>query len=105
MRPGSVRALVLPSGAPVPVVDAPSGALRVEREVVRAGEGAVQRYRVAALAVGAATIRVGGDEWRIEVRGAPQSVEQTRDDTDAGWGDAGRAHSRSWWEEQRPPHW
>lgn len=41
---------------------------------------------------------------------APQperdGLEQTRDDTDAGWGEYPdqRAHDR-WLDEQRPPHW
>ncbi|MCA1781829.1 MAG: hypothetical protein LC679_06535, partial [Intrasporangiaceae bacterium] len=69
------------------------------------GAGTVRRYRLEALAAGTATIRSGDVEWRIEVRGPAHTVEQTRDDTDEGWGDAGSRHSRTWWEEQRPPHW
>ena len=33
-------------------------------------------------------------------------VEQTRDDTDAGWGEVGDDAERArWLREQRPPHW
>lgn len=35
-----------------------------------------------------------------------QTTQQTRDDTDEGWGDGAvdPAHDR-WLQEQRPPHW
>lgn len=31
--------------------------------------------------------------------------EQTRDDTDAGWGEGAGGRSEEWYREQRPPHW
>jgi hypothetical protein len=39
-------------------------------------------------------------------RKSKRAPEQTRDDTDAGWGELfdSSAHDR-WLEEQRPPHW
>ena len=67
--------------------------------------GTVHRYRLQALAAGSATVTLGASQWRIEVRGVARPAEQTRDDTDEGWGATGPGHSRSWWEEQRPPHW
>lgn len=39
--------------------------------------------------------------------GTDQALDQTRDDTDAGWGErpeGGDARDR-WYLEQRPPHW
>jgi len=37
---------------------------------------------------------------------APSKPEQTRDDTDAGWGEQRREGSHDQWlQEQRPPHW
>jgi hypothetical protein len=49
-----------------------------------------------------------GELGRLAVGSSPRAgaVDQTRDDTDAGWGeysDRG-AHDR-WLQEQRPPHW
>lgn len=132
MRPGSTRLLVLPvdpvdpvdpvvpvvpvapeakgAGAPGgvpaapqaegPVALVPDGSVRDERS------GTVRRYRLEAVAVGTATVRWGETQWRIEVRGVARPAEQTRDDTDEGWGGAaGSGHSGTWWEEQRPPHW
>lgn len=32
-------------------------------------------------------------------------VEQTRDDTDEGWGERGDDTSARWLRENRPPHW
>lgn len=114
MRPGSVRILVVPAGAAAseggegaeagpevvgPVALVPEGSGR------SGWAGAVRRYRVEALAPGQARIRVAQAQWQIDVRGPARPTEQTRDDTDEGWGDAQRGHSSTWWEEQRPPHW
>lgn len=37
---------------------------------------------------------------------APVLPEQTRDDTDDGWGSSGRdGAADEWYERERPPHW
>lgn len=37
---------------------------------------------------------------------ARSGLEQTRDDTDAGWGEwRDESEHERWLEEQRPPHW
>ena len=43
---------------------------------------------------------------RVRGRKAKRAPEQTKDDTDAGWGERTEqsAHDR-WLQEQRPPHW
>lgn len=105
MRTGSVRSLVVPDGRGVPEVS--DAAVRVvpEPDSLPGGAGSTRRFRVEALEPGPATIRLGRTEWGILVRGEPRGLDQTRDDTDEGWGDGGSGHSRTWWEEQRPPHW
>ena len=36
----------------------------------------------------------------------PSTLDQTRDDTDEGWGDWRDEEDRDrWLQEQRPPHW
>lgn len=52
----------------------------------------------------------GNDEGAAEdaqpSSGRRRPPEQTRDDTDAGWGEyADRSAHDRWLEEQRPPHW
>lgn len=122
MRPGSARALVLP--APLQAGSGDSdGGQESERQhtdapvsqgpislVAESGHGmehpgAAQRYRLEALSQGSATIHWGPASWQIEVRGQARSAAQTRDDTDEGWGEVRSGIPRSWWEEQRPPHW
>lgn len=108
MRPGSLRALVLPVGWPEPVGHGPVRVTPEER--VGADERAeeapeVRRYHVEALERGSGVITAGDARWVIEVRGVRLPPEQTRDDTDDGWGESRGGLSRSWWEEQRPPHW
>lgn len=105
MRPGSVRALIIPAGPESPPVTAGPVTLVAEDQDGSDSAGPVRRYRLEALAPGSATIRLGAAEWQIDVRAPVRPAEPTRDDTDAGWGDAGSGHSRDWWEEQRPPHW
>ncbi|MBC7308954.1 MAG: hypothetical protein GXY39_00730 [Actinomycetales bacterium] len=102
MRPGSLRALVLPVGWPEPVGHGPVRVTPEERSEEGAG---VRRYRVEALERGSGVIAAGDARWMIEVRGVRLPPEQTRDDTDDGWGESRGGLSRSWWEEQRPPHW
>ena len=114
MRPGSVRHLLVPIELGEPSV---SGPVQVTSE---ARGGSVQdawtdetkaeamgerRYRVEALRRGGAVPTAGPASWSIAVRGTRNVPEQTRDDTDAGWGERGSGHPRTWWEEQRPPHW
>lgn len=103
MRPGSVRALLIPAELGEPDV---SGPVQVTPE----GSGhdcsaGFWRYRVEAVERGSAVITAGQARWSIEVRGARQAPEQTRDDTDTGWGERDSGHSATWWKEQRPPHW
>jgi hypothetical protein len=105
MRPGSVRSLVVPLGPDAPQVTAGPVTLVAEEPDGGDWAGTVRRYRLEAQAVGTATIRMGEARWQVDIRGPARPAEQTRDDTDAGWGDAGSGHSRDWWEEQRPPHW
>ena len=64
-----------------------------------------RRIAITARERGAARVGVGELRWDFEIRGAAHTPEQTRDDTDTGWGEGRAGHSRSWWEEQRPPHW
>ena len=43
---------------------------------------------------------------KASTRHTPKKVEQTADDTDAGWGEAGDDDaSGRWLRENRPPHW
>jgi hypothetical protein len=48
----------------------------------------------------------GARQRRVRGRKAKRAPEQTKDDTDAGWGERTEmsAHDR-WLQEQRPPHW
>ena len=108
MAAGSMRRLVLPSTYPERPVA--TGAVRIGAECDTGVDaaGTVTRYRVEALEVGTGTIAAGRATWVIEVRDRPsQSAppEQTRDDTDAGWGERRAGHTSQWWQEQRPPHW
>lgn len=50
---------------------------------------------------------VEGESARvIRPSGAKSRLDQTKDDTDEGWGDWREAEDRDrWLEEQRPPHW
>lgn len=116
LRPGSTRLLVLGSDAPVvPGEAGPSadgaevsweGPVEVREQPTRPEEPAgMRRFAITACQRGAAVVRVGEMRWEFEIRGAGHTPEQTRDDTDAGWGESRSGHSRSWWEEQRPPHW
>lgn len=105
MRPGSVRALVVPAGPDAPQVTTGPVTLTPEGEDRSDGSGSIRRYRLKALAPGSATVRLVEAEWHVLVRAPVKPAEQTRDDTDGGWGDEGSGHSRTWWEEQRPPHW
>lgn len=105
MRPGSVRALIVPAGLETPRVSSGPVTLASEDEDRSDWSGTVCRYRLEALAPGRATVRLGDAQWRVLVRGPVKPAEQTRDDTDDGWGEDGAGHSRTWWEEQRPPHW
>lgn len=116
MRPGSVRFLLLPVGLEDPVVIGPvevtpeeaSGLFGQTSSQSSAQDESApgqRRYRVKAMARGSAVLTVGQATWSIEVRGARHVPEQTLDDTDAGWGERGSGHPRTWWEEQRPPHW
>lgn len=121
MRPGSARMLVLPGAAETgssdasggedgerphsddPVSDGPVSLLA---QPVRGGhQSDLRRYRLEALCPGIATIRHGSASWQIEVRGPARPAAQSRDDTDEGWGEVRSGIPRSWWEEQRPPHW
>ena len=54
----------------------------------------------------ASSPKVGASSDRPRVASGAGRPEQTRDDTDAGWGETGSidAHDR-WLEENRPPHW
>lgn len=114
MRPGSARWLLVPVELGEPVVSGPVGVTEEaprlsaqEPQISAPGLPAPgqRRYRVEAMGRGSAVITAGPARWSIEVRGARQVPEQTRDDTDAGWGERGSGHRRTWWEEQRPPHW
>ncbi|MGA8046587.1 MAG: hypothetical protein WCA30_10020 [Dermatophilaceae bacterium] len=104
MRPGSQRMLLLEQASP-PTVHGEDGVIRVLEQSEREGTHNGCRYRVEAVGSGRVTIRSGEAEWHIEVRGASQPTEQTRDDTDSGWGESESTMSQRWWEEQRPPHW
>jgi len=105
MRPGSVRRLVLPATYEERPIA--TGAVRIAAECDTGVDaaGVVTRYRVEALESGTGTIEAGRATWRIEVRSGPTQPEQTRDDTDAGWGERRAEHTSQWWQEQRPPHW
>lgn len=105
MRQGSTRLLVVPVGRQDPIVSGAAVTLAPGDDGRGDGAHSMGRYRVEAVEIGRATIRLGATEWRIVVRGEPRPVEQTRDDTDDGWGERSSGHSRTWWEEQRPPHW
>lgn len=49
---------------------------------------------------------VGGDDAEDAPVRRRRPPDQTRDDTDAGWGEyADRSAHDRWLEEQRPPHW
>lgn len=104
MRPGSQRALLVDKAMPPPRIVGEDGVVEVDTEVAGAPDGP-RRLSLRAVRPGHVTIRSGDAEWHIEIRGAAQRPEQTRDDTDHGWGDADSGRSQQWWEEQRPPHW
>lgn len=76
-------------------------------EVVEDRESPPGRRRlvITAQARGSATVQVGQMRWDLVIRGAAHTAEQTRDDTDVGWGESRSGHSAAWWQEQRPPHW
>lgn len=103
MRSGSARSLVLPAEVAEPEVSGPVS-VTPDGSAQESSSG-LRHYRVLAVARGSAVITAGDARWVIEVRGPRQSLEQTLDDTDVGWGERGSGHSRAWWEEQRPPHW
>ncbi|MFC7486294.1 hypothetical protein ACOCJ7_13690 [Knoellia sp. CPCC 206453] len=43
---------------------------------------------------------------KADTRHTPKKVEQTKDDTDVGWGERGDDDaSARWLRENRPPHW
>lgn len=105
MRRGSTRHLVVPDGSQEPRVSGVAVTLAPVDGARAEGTPSPRRYRVEAVETGRATIRLEESEWRVVVRGERRPVEQTRDDTDQGWGERRSGHSRSWWEEQRPPHW
>lgn len=49
-----------------------------------------------------------GQHHRATRRGVSEgegALDQTRDDTDAGWGERPQDRTDRWWREQRPPHW
>lgn len=47
----------------------------------------------------------GGDA-AVSGRHTPRTVDQTKDDTDEGWGERGDAGAAArWLRENRPPHW
>ena len=49
---------------------------------------------------------VGADDAEAAPARRRRPPDQTRDDTDAGWGEyADRSAHDRWLEEQRPPHW
>ena len=104
MRPGACRVLALtPDDAP----EAES-AVQVEgplraTEIDTPGEG--RRLRIEATGRGPGSVSLAGMRWDFVVRGAAHTPEQTRDDTDAGWGESRSGHSDAFWTEQRPPHW
>ncbi|KAB7743464.1 hypothetical protein GA707_12635 [Nostocoides sp. F2B08] len=104
MRPGSQRVLVLDRAAPAPTVVGDDGVVEVDSEGAGSPAGP-RRLRLQAVGSGRVTIRSGDAEWHVEVRRATGPPEQTRDDTDQGWGDGDAGRSQRWWEEQRPPHW
>lgn len=105
MRPGSTRRLVLPAQFP----ERPSAtgvlSLSAECEAGVDAAGALIRFELTALVPGSGMITAGDATWHIEVRGEQATPEQTRDDTDAGWGERQAGHTSQWWQEQRPPHW
>lgn len=48
----------------------------------------------------------GGTAGSVRARPEPPAVEQTKDDTDEGWGERGDDDaSARWLSENRPPHW
>lgn len=124
MGPGSRRRLVLAGDQPAPVANgavtvvpfgdshrdnASGGGTPVDGTAERAEESR-SVFEVTAVGRGSGAVRAGALVWTFEVRGAASADQtrddsQTRDDTDAGWGERSGGHSRSWWEEQRPPHW
>jgi hypothetical protein len=105
MPPGSVRSLVVPAqGAQPRVVQGPVALTSVDPAAPDAA-GAARRYRLEALAAGGATVECGAARWHLLIRGAAEPPEQTRDDTGTGWGDDAHGIPRTWWEDQRPPHW
>ena len=108
MRPGSRRYLVLSEADVVgedSAGDGPQAEGPVRVQGLPAGAAGNSRYEIEALERGRATVRLGEREWTFEIRGPRHTPEQTRDDTDAGWGEQGEGYSAQWWQEQRPPHW
>lgn len=105
MRPGSQRVLLLEPQASSPTVRGDDGVIRVLQQSEAGWTHGGRGYLVEALAPGRATVTSGDAEWHIEVRGGRPAPEQTRDDTDSGWGESDSGMSQRWWEEQRPPHW
>ncbi len=59
--------------------------------------------------VDAGDVRESGDDEKASTRHTPkkvEKVEQTKDDTDVGWGERGDDDaSARWLRENRPPHW
>ena len=104
MRPGSRRALAIDAGASPVTVLGDDGVVEVHPEADEVEPG-LRRFILVAIGRGRVTIRSGDAEWHFEVRGASHRPEQTRDDTDTGWGESDPGMSQRWWEEQRPPHW
>ncbi|WP_156465268.1 hypothetical protein [Knoellia sp. Soil729] len=47
-----------------------------------------------------------GEAPEVSARRTQRAVEQSRDDTDEGWGERGEGDaSARWLRENRPPHW
>lgn len=105
MRPGSHRLLLLDGAAARPTVEGETGVVQLGEETQSVRADGRRGYLVQAVGRGRATVRSGDTQWHIEVRGASRKPEQTRDDTDSGWGEDASGRSQRWWEEQRPPHW
>lgn len=76
------------------------------------GDSMARRYPVTASRVGCQRIKEEIDMTRawsdgdreVEFEEEPLLPDQTRDDTDAGWGERGRWDD-DWLREERPPHW
>lgn len=106
MRPGTQRVLVVTADTDEAQHEPQAeGPVRVTERSADQDVGRVRRFVIEATGSGSATVRLGQAWWGFEISGAAQRPEQTRDDTDEGWGERRSGHSRTWWEEQRPPHW